>query len=299
MNRAVAHSIFLRDAVIAKLRDYAQLTKLRLSLLVVFSAVASYIFLLEGVIVWADVILLGMAGWMVTAASNALNQVLEKNEDLLMDRTKDRPVAVGRMSSTEAVLFAGILGTSGIALLGLHFNALSGLLGALALISYAFIYTPFKKLSPAAVFIGAVPGAMPLLIGGTAAAGSLSVLALSLFLIQFFWQMPHFWSIAWLMKDDYARAGYHLLPAGEGQMKKVAVWNLPFLLLLLGAGTLPFFLNASGVISLIAIALMGGFFLYCGVRLYRRLDNESAKQLMFASFAYIPVVLCALMIDKL
>jgi len=198
----------------------------------------------------------------------------------------------------EAVLLAGVLGTSGIALLGFHFNAISGLLGALALISYAFIYTPFKKISSFAVLVGAVPGAVPLLIGGTAATGGITVLAMVLFSIQFFWQMPHFWAIAWLMKDDYAKAGYRLLPGSGEKERAVAMQNIPFLVMLIGVGVLPYLLNAAGLVATIIITLAGLFFLKSGIELVRDLSDKRAKQLMFASFAYIPVALLALVIDK-
>lgn len=299
MSKANTYNLTWQLAAKAKLRDYAQLTKVRLSSLVVFSAVMAYIFVFDGNIQWLNVVLLGAAGWMITAASNTINQVIEKKEDRLMERTKDRPLATRRMSTYEAVLLAGLLGTAGIAILGFHFNALSGLLGALALISYAFIYTPFKKISAAAVFVGAVPGAMPLLIGCTAATGELSLLAFTLFGIQFIWQMPHFWSIAWLMNKDYAQAGYHLLPA-NGEKDRATAWhNIPYLVLLILAGATPFILGITGIVSLIIIALAGAYFLKCGIQLVIDLTDQSAKKLMFASFIYIPVTLIALVADKL
>lgn len=291
-------SISWTDLVRARLSDYAQLTKVRLSLLVVFSAVAAYALAGSGSFLWIDMLLLGTSGFMVTGASNTLNQVIEKNEDRLMARTQDRPVAAGRMTSAEAVLFAGILAITGIAILGFRFNALSGLLGALALLSYAFVYTPFKKISAIAVFIGAIPGAMPLLIGCSAATGAIGPLAITLFAIQFFWQMPHFWSIAWLARDDYARAGFYLLPGSGEKNRSVAFQNIPYLLLLVLAGFFPFLLGASGIISLVVISAVGLYFLYCGVRLMIDLEDGSARRLMFASFAYIPVALIALLIDK-
>jgi protoheme IX farnesyltransferase len=171
-------------------------------------------------------------------------------------------------------------------------------MGALALISYAFVYTPFKKISAAAVFIGAIPGAMPLLIGSTAASGGFSQLALSLFMIQFFWQMPHFWAIAWLARDDYAKAGFFLLPGSGEKDRSVALQNIPYLVLLIIAGIYPFVIGVSGVVSLIVIGAMGLFFLYCGIKLAIDLTDRSARNLMFASFAYIPVTLLALIIDK-
>jgi protoheme IX farnesyltransferase len=282
----------------ARLNDYAQLTKLRLSFLVVFSAVAAFILVGNGQLLWADIFMLGLAGFMVTGASNTLNQVIEKSEDQLMARTKDRPLAAGRMNSTEALLLAGVLGTVGIAILGFRFNALSGLMGALALISYAFVYTPFKKISAVAVFFGAIPGAMPLLIGCSAATGSIGPLAIVLFAIQFFWQMPHFWAIAWLSRDDYARAGFDLLPGSGEKERLVALQNLPYLVLLILAGIFPYMMGVSGVASLVIISLCGAYFLYCGIKLVVDLKDKSARMLMFASFVYIPVTLLALIIDK-
>lgn len=299
MARVETNIISFQDAVKAKLRDYALLTKVRLSSLVVFSALMAFLITVQGAFNWLDLILLGMAGWMVTAASNTLNQVIEKSEDKLMERTSDRPLPSERMSIYEAILLAGILGVTGILILALNFNMLSGLLGALALISYAFIYTPFKKISAVAVLIGAVPGAMPLLIGATAATGELSLLAMSLFAIQFMWQMPHFWSIAWLMKDDYEKAGYRLLPSNGEKNRSAALQSIPYLVLLIVTGMIPYFLGVSGIVSFIIIAITGLYFLKCGIQLAIDLTDKSAKTMMFASFIYVPVVLLALVIDKI
>ncbi len=299
MERINSNRITFQLAAKAKLKDYALLTKMRLSSLVVFSALMAYLVTYQGAFQWMNLFLLGLAGWMITAASNTLNQVIEKSEDKLMERTSDRPLPSERMSIYEAILLAGVLGTIGIVILALNFNMLSGLLGALALISYAFIYTPFKKISSAAVLIGAVPGAMPLLIGATAATGELSLVAMSLFAIQFMWQMPHFWSIAWLMKEDYEKAGYRLLPL-DGEKTRAAAWqNIPYLVLLLIAGAIPYFLGVSGLVSLIIITLAGLYFLKCGIQLIIDLTDKSARTMMFASFIYIPVVLLSIVIDKI
>ena len=192
-----------------KLNDIVELTKFRLSFLVVFSAVMAYLIAIpNSSIEWLNIIFLSLGGFLVTASSNTINQIIEKDIDKLMDRTRNRPLPTGRMKPMEAYLIAGITGATGILILGFIFNPISGLLGALALISYAFIYTPFKKISPTVVFIGAIPGSMPLLIGWTAATGSIGLGGVILFLIQFFWQIPHFWSIAWLLDEDYKKAGY-------------------------------------------------------------------------------------------
>jgi protoheme IX farnesyltransferase len=283
-----------------KLRDIAQLTKVRLSLLVVFSAVTSYLLGLHASshIDWLKVAMISLGGFLVTASSNTINQIIEKDSDKLMQRTKNRPLATGRMKVIEALLIAGISGVAGIFVLSVVFNPVSGLLGALALISYAFIYTPFKKISPAAVFIGAVPGSMPLLIGWTAATGSIGLGGIILFAIQFLWQIPHFWSIAWLLNEDYKKGGYHLLP-GQSKSRSVALQNIPYLISLVAAGALPYVFGFTGQVSL-AIALISGLiFLIQGLQLATDLTDKSAKKLMLASFLYIPVVFIAFVIDKI
>lgn len=273
------------------------LTKLRLSLLVVFSALMAYWF--AGVNLTTNAfILLGIAGFLVTASSNIINQILEKDTDKLMDRTKSRPLPMQQISVVTASVLAGIFGVVGVGILGFYFNPISGLLGALSLISYAFIYTPFKKVSPISVFVGAVPGSMPLLIGWTAATGSIGMGGIILFLVQFFWQIPHFWAIAWLLNDDYNRAGFYLLPYNE-KSRKTAMTNIPYLVLLIAVGTLPFLLGITGVTSLIIVSLAGFYFLIQGIQLSTDISDKSAKKLMFASFIYLPVVLISLNLDKL
>ena len=173
------------------------------------------------------------------------------------------------------------------------------LLGALALISYAFIYTPFKRISPVSVFIGAIPGSIPLLIGYTAASGTIGTIGIVLFTIQFFWQIPHFWSIAWLLDEDYKKAGYFLLPSNEGKTRNTALQNIPYLIGLLAVSALPFILNISGIASLIVSLIAGIYFLSAGIQLATDLSDKSARKLMFASFIYLPVVFLALVLDKI
>ena len=283
-----------------KLKDVMELTKFRLSFLVVFSAVMAYLLALQtGTIDWLKIVLLSIGGFLVTASSNTINQLIEKDTDKLMDRTKNRPLPAARMKPMEAYLIAGISGVVGIFILGVIFNPISGLLGALALISYAFIYTPFKKISPIAVFIGAVPGSMPLLIGWTAATGSIGLGGIILFSIQFFWQIPHFWSIAWLLNDDYKKAGYHLLPTSEGKNRTTALQNIPYLLCLIAVSILPYAFGFTGVVSLTITLIAGILFLIQGIQLATDISDKSARKLMFASFLYIPVVFIALVLDKI
>jgi len=281
-----------------RMAAYSQLAKVRLSFLVVFSSVMAYLF--EGVSYsWVDLFLLATGGFLVTASANTINQILEKDTDKLMARTQNRPLPSGELQVLEATVFAGVLGVGGIALLGMFFNPLSGLLASLSLLIYAFIYTPFKKISPASVFIGAFPGALPLLIGSTAAAGHITIAGFSMFIIQFLWQMPHFWAIAWLLNDDYAKGGFTLLPAGSGKSRDAAFQILPYNVLLLIASALPFFIGVSGYISLIVAFICGFAFLYTAIQLCIDLSDKSAKRLMFASFFYIPVVQIALVLDKI
>ncbi len=298
MSKTFAYQQHWSLAFRAKLQDYAQLTKLRLSALVVFSAVAAFVLVSTGPILFKDLFVLGIAGLFLTGGSNALNQIIEREEDQLMDRTKNRPLATGRMSITEGLLAAGICGIVGVALLGLYFNVLSGFLGALSLIAYAFIYTPFKKIDSIAVFIGAIPGAMPLLIGSTAAVGSLTSMAMILFMIQFVWQMPHFWAIAWVANDDYAKAGYRLLPGGGDKSRAVALQSIPYLILLLIVGIMPYMMGLTGMASMIIISAIGLYFLWVGIRQVIDLTDKSARRVMFTSFAYIPIALLALIFDK-
>lgn len=279
-------------------RHIAALTKMRLSLLVVFSADMAYLFAVDHYS-WQNLVLISFAGYLITGASNAINQIFEKDSDKLMERTKNRPLPSNEMSVITATIIAGICGVSGILILSIYFNIFSGLLGALALISYAFIYTPFKKISPIAVFIGAIPGAMPLLIGWTAATNSIGLGGILLFTIQFFWQIPHFWAIAWVLDDDYKKAGFSLLPSSEGRTRGAALQNIPYLVGLIIVSCLPYYLGLTGAISCIVLVLIGMFYLWRGVQLATDLSLKSAKQLMFASFIYLPIAFIALLMDKI
>ena len=282
-----------------KLKDIMELTKFRLSFLVVFSAVMAYLLANPFAADWLKITLLSLGGFLVTASSNTINQLIEKDTDKLMDRTKNRPLPAGRMKPIEAYLIAGFTGVIGIFILGVVFNPVSGLLGALALISYAFIYTPFKKISPVAVFIGAIPGSMPLLIGWTAATGTIGLGGILLFTIQFFWQIPHFWSIAWLLNEDYQKAGYHLLPSSDGKNRTTALQNIPYLVCLIAVSTLPYAFGFTGIISLAISLIAGLFFLIKGIQLATDISDKSARSLMFASFMYITVVFIAFVLDKI
>ena len=199
---------------ITKVKDYFQLIKPSLSIMVVFSSVISYLLAPKVVAFdWRMITLLFVAGLLVTGSANAINQVVEKDTDAVMKRTANRPVAAGRMTVAQGWTFAVITGTSGIFMLGNYFNWLAAGIALLSLFLYAFVYTPLKKVSSISVIVGAVPGALPCLIGWAAGNDSLSIGGWTLFLLQFMWQFPHFWAIAWIAHNDYARAGFKLLPS--------------------------------------------------------------------------------------
>lgn len=282
-----------------KVSDYQQLVKMRLTSLVVFSAVITYLTANSGnSINWFDVAMLAIGGFLVVASSNGINQIIEKNYDSLMIRTKNRPVATNRMSVTEAGIVSSLFGIIGVAIIGVFLNQLCGILALASLVTYAFIYTPLKRVSPISVFVGAFPGAFPTLLGWIAYTGHISNEALILFGVQFFWQFPHFWSIAWVLDDDYKRAGFKMLPM-YGKDKKSALQILAFTILLVPVGFLPTLQGYTGFVSG-CIALVGGVVLtYYAYALYKSCDNKDARKLMFASFLYLPLVQIAFLIDKI
>lgn len=288
---------FLRQ----KVQDYKLLFKLRLSMLVVFSADIAYLLGTSGYINWEELIALSFGGGMITFASNALNQVLEKDYDKIMKRTSDRPLPAARMSLSEAVLAAGLMAVLGGLVLFLYFNPLTYVLGMLSLISYAFIYTPMKRVSPVSVWIGAVPGALPLLIGWVAATGEIGIGGLFLFSVQFFWQFPHFWAIAWVAHEDYTKAGYYLLPTKEkdGRNKQTALQIVAYALILIPLSIVPYLLGLTGYWGSIVMFLTGIVYTWSAIRLYKECSHKAALRVMFTSFLYVPIVYLTLFADKI
>lgn len=297
-NNSKAQSVAVASGLKAKIEDYKQLVKFRLNITVVLSSVLAFVIVAQSSISLVAIAILALGGFLVTGSANALNQVLEKDYDALMTRTKNRPIPAGRMQVSEAVLVAGIMALVGITLLAM-FNPLSALLGTTALVTYAFVYTPFKRYSPVAVWIGALPGALPVLIGTTAFQGEITLLALALFLIQFFWQLPHFWSIGWMSYDDYKVAGYQLLPVKD-QIRDnriglyAFVWALPLIPITL----VPLFLGNLGIVTCLLIMGLNVLYALKGWKLYKIGDNASAKKLMYFSFAYLPIVLILFIIGQ-
>lgn len=295
-----------REIVIASRSGFAQafydfrlLVKFNLNLLVIFSSVTAFLIASQGRFTWAGVMLLSLGGFLVTSAANILNEVLERDYDKLMKRTKDRPIAAGRMKASSGVLLAGLMCLSGVSLLSL-FNPLTSLLGMLSMISYAFVYTPMKRETPFSVVVGAVPGALPVMIGCVAAEdGVLTWLALGLFALQFFWQFLHFFPIAWLGHDDYTIAGFKLMPTRSGHREPVVgLYCLGASILLLPLGSLPFWLGVSGGVSLAIISMAALGCAWFSYRFFRSGTMEAARRVMFCSLLYLPIVLISMLLDS-
>ncbi len=284
----------------SKMRDYAMFMKFRLASLVVLSAAIAFIACSE-VLNWASLGWLVLGGFLVTGSSNGFNQIIERNLDGLMTRTQNRPLPLGRMSVTEAIILASITGIIGIAILWIFMNPLSGILGFLALLLYTFVYTPLKRITPFGVFVGAFPGAIPPLLGcvaTTSGFGEIPLLGWILFAGQFMWQFPHFWAIAWVLDDDYKKAGFKMLPSPGGRDKGSAFQVLIYTLFLYPISLLPVMFHYSGTASAFVISACSLYFLYQAYQLYKECTIEAARRLMFGSFLYLPLVQLAVMIGK-
>lgn len=285
------------NPLILKLSDYAQLGKMRLASLVVFSAAMAYL-TAPGSVNWTGFFWLIAGGVLTTVSANSFNQVIERDLDKLMERTMQRPIPDNRMSTQEGLFFGIITGVAGVFILTWFLNIASGLLGLLSIILYTIAYTPMKRRSPFAVFIGAIPGAIPPLLGWVAATNSFSMGAWLLFSIQFLWQFPHFWSIAWVLDDDYKKAGFKMLPTGQRD-KDSAFQALLYAFSLLPLAFMPYIFGISGYISAFILGAMSLYFLYLAFQLFIKCDIPSARKLMFGSFLYLPVVQLALVFDKI
>ena len=282
-----------------KFKDYYLLMKFTLSFTVVFSSVVCYL-LAPGISFdFLSVLLLFVGGMLVTGSANAINQIVEKDTDALMHRTLKRPIASGRMSTNEGWVFAFCSALIGVLILGLWFNWLSAIISLFSLFLYAFVYTPLKKIHGIAVMVGAIPGALPCLIGWVAGTDSLSLGGWILFCIQFFWQFPHFWAIAWVSYNDYSKAGFKLLPDKGGPTRFAAIQSILYQVILVPLCVLPYFAQMTGKYSLIVLCVANVFMLWQCIRLYIEMDIKAARRVMFGSYGYLPIVLLALLADKL
>jgi protoheme IX farnesyltransferase len=289
----------MASKVSSKLKDYQQLMKFTLSFTVVFSSVVCYLLVPGIAFDITSVLLLFVGGLLVTGAANAINQIAEKDTDAMMKRTASRPLPSGRMTVDEASTFAVIAAVFGIFIIGLWFNWTAAGISGFSLFLYGFIYTPLKKVHSISVLVGAIPGALPCLIGWAAGDPELGIGGWILFSLQFFWQFPHFWAIAWVAHEDYSRAGFRLLPSRGGPTKYAAVQAILYSVLLLPIGVLPFVFGMSGMVSLVIVALANLAMLWQAIQLFKNMDVASARKVMFGSYIYLPVVLLALLADKM
>ena len=273
--------------------------------MVVFSTVVSFLiapneqfFVREKII---SVLLLFVAGMLITGSANAINQILEKKSDGLMQRTAKRPVASSRMSVYEASVFAFITGILGVIMMWKYFNTESAMISLFSLFLYGFIYTPLKKVNSISVLVGAIPGALPCLIGWVAAYGNGTIGwtgAWVVFGIQFLWQFPHFWAIAWLAHKDYTTAGFKLLPADKGPTRFTAMQSIIYSALMIPMGFLPYYTSISGIESMFVLLACNLWMVYVSVLLFIRMDAKSARRVMFSSYFYLMIVLLAMFANR-
>ncbi len=282
--------------------DFLEITKARLAVSVVFSSLAGFMLGVDDFSIagWLILLKLAIGGYGMVGASNAFNQVIEKDLDALMDRTKNRPVPSGRMTPTTALVIAGLLTLLGIAIL-YSINPKTAMFGAISIFLYTSVYTPLKTMTPLSVFVGAFPGAIPFMLGWVAATGNFGIEAGTLFLIQFFWQFPHFWAIGWFLYEDYEKAGFFMLPSGKKD-KSTALQIILYTVWLIIASLLPvlgftgnFFITP---ISAVCVFVLGLWMLYFAVKLYQTRTAKSARTLMLVSVSYITLLQIIYILDK-
>ncbi|WP_299255979.1 heme o synthase [uncultured Aquimarina sp.] len=286
-------------AKVSVIQDFKEITKMRLALSVVFSSVAGYLLGVD-TISWSTLVLLSIGGYFMVGASNAFNQIIERDLDVLMDRTKDRPIPSGRMSVNTAFAIAAVFTVFGISVL-YFINPKTAMFGAISIFIYVSLYTPLKTKTPLSVFVGAIPGAIPFMLGWVAATNDFGIEPGTLFMIQFFWQFPHFWAIGWFLFDDYKKGGFFMLPTGKrdkGTATQVIIYTLwtviTSLIPVFGVTGKLYITPVSGILILI----LGGFLFRYAIRLYKVRDAKTAKQLMLASVSYITLLQIIYVADK-
>lgn len=294
MSRSIAHT-----PSISILSEFKEITKLRLTISVVFSSIAGY-FLGAEIIDFVTVLLLAIGGYSLVGASNAFNQIIEKDLDSLMDRTKNRPIPAGRMSVNTAFIIACALTIIGIAVL-YAINPITAMFGAVSIFLYVSVYTPLKTKTPLSVFAGAFPGAIPFMMGWVAATNDFGIEAGTLFMIQFFWQFPHFWALGWWLYDDYKKGGFFMLPTGKRD-KSTAIQIILYTIWTVVISIIPV-AGLTGKLSLsfvsgILIFLLGMGMLYYAIKLFKDRKEATAKQLMLASVSYITLLQLIFILDK-
>lgn len=281
------------------LRSLIELTKPRLSVVVVFSSIAGY-FLGATTYDWKIVLMLVVGGYFLVGSSNVFNQIIEKDLDALMKRTRNRPLPTGRITVSTAWIYGLIMALSGIYILYL-INFATAFFGALSIILYAAIYTPLKTITPLCVFVGAFPGAIPYMLGWVAASGDFGIEPGTLFMLQFFWQFPHFWAIGWMLKDDYNAGGFKMLPTGDTD-KGTATQIIWYTIWTVAISLIPVFGVTGSLymtwVSAILVAGLGIWFLYYAIKLFKERSNKIARKLMLVSVSYITLIQIIYVIDK-
>ena len=294
----LSKTIFVLQKILMNIRLFLELIKFRLSFLVTFSSVFGFL-LSSNYINYFSLFILIISGFFITGSSIINNQIIEKDSDKLMNRTKNRPLPTNKISSRNALFISLALCITGLILMVLFLNKLTALLSFFSLIIYTFLYTPLKKVGPIAVFVGAIPGALPPLIGWVASTNDISLEALIIFSIQFIWQFPHFWAIAWVSDDDYKRAGFKLLPNNGKKNFSTAVNIMTYTMFLIPLGLLPTIFGITGLISGVVAVVCAILFLIQTLRLIKDYSKASALRIMFGSFIYLPVVQLTYIIDKI
>lgn len=283
--------------ITVKTRACIELLKMRLSLLVAFSCAFGYTLATRGSVNWEVLVMLTFGGFLLSGASVSINQVIEKDLDKVMTRTKNRPLPTERISVSEAIVFIAFVLVFSVIILWIYTNPLTVMLSLVSMLLYSFVYTPLKRVGPIAVFVGAIPGALPPLLGWVAATGSITYEALIIFGIQFIWQFPHFWAIAWVADDDYKKAGFKLLPSGGGKDLNTAIQIMIYTLFLIPLGLLPAKFGITGLDSAIVATVCGVAFLAQTFTLMKTGSRQSALRIMFGSFLYLPIVQIAYLMD--
>ena len=283
-------------------KDFVEITKARLSISVVVSTIAGYLlgFNEEQPFQWLVLALLIVGGYCMVGASNVFNQIIEIELDAKMDRTKNRPLPSGRISKQNAFILGCVLTILGLAIL-YNVNPKTAMFGAISIFMYVSLYTPLKTLTPLSVFVGAFPGAIPFMLGWVAATGQFGIEAGTLFIIQFFWQFPHFWAIGWFLYDDYKKAGFFMLPTGERD-KKTALQTILYTIWMILASIIPAFGFTGNLIlsktAAVIVFLLGLWMLFYAVHLHKQMDAKAARKLMIVSVSYISLLQIIYVIDK-
>ncbi|MEJ2112293.1 MAG: heme o synthase [Flavobacteriaceae bacterium] len=286
-------------SISSAISDFKEITKIRLALSVVFSSIAGYLLGVD-VVEFKTLILLAFGGYFMVGASNAFNQIIEKDLDALMNRTKNRPIPAGRMSVTTAFIIASVFTVLGVIILYI-INPQTAMFGAISIFLYTSVYTPLKTKTPLAVFVGAIPGAIPFMLGWVAATDDFGIEPGTLFMIQFFWQFPHFWAIGWFLFEDYKKGGFFMLPTGN-QDKGTAVQIILYTVWTLIVSIIPVFGFTGKLyltpISAIIVFGLGLGMLYYAFQLFKKMTEEAAKKLMLVSVSYITLLQIVYVLDK-